>query len=365
MQPACGLRLRAFAPSTQYRKHCPLYRLIAEAFLFDEKRNQRTKTWLISFLALLAIISTVRAADLQLPVSDGPFKPDWNSLAKYQCPEWFRDAKSGIWAHWGSQCEPEDGDWYARNMYLEGSDQYKTAANVIPMLVDIVSKNGNLMLNVPLGRDGQPDADEMKIVQSIGAWLKVNGAAIYATRPWKIYGEGPSTIAQEKAPFDRTGVKDVGSKPFTAEDIRFTQSKDGKTLYAITLSVPTSPLRIKSLAGSTIAGSPSSLELPRRLFFLGRFTDSPVKPSLFRFSRQTTVLCERAPRRELRRVRVIFRIMLNSREVVCFSIPVTTKARRGTSVIGAKAGLGSRWLLQTSPFAGNRPDHRRGLPGPH
>ena len=125
--------------------------------------------------------------------------------------------------------------------------RYKSAAVVVPMLADIVSKNGNLMLSVPLQRDGQPDVDEIKIVSEIGAWLKVNGEAIYATRPWKIYGEGPSTESSEKGHFD--GQKDVGSKPFTAEDIRFTQSKDGKTLYAIVLEIPKDgKVTVKSLA---------------------------------------------------------------------------------------------------------------------
>jgi alpha-L-fucosidase len=115
------------------------------------------------------------------------------------------------------------------------------------MLADIVSKNGNLMLSVPLQRDGQPDADEIKIVSEIGAWLKINGDAIYATRPWKVYGEGPSTKAAEKGQFD--GQKDVSDKPFTPEDIRFTQSKDGKTLYAIVLEIPKDgQVTIKSLA---------------------------------------------------------------------------------------------------------------------
>jgi alpha-L-fucosidase len=124
---------------------------------------------------------------------------------------------------------------------------YKTAAQVVPMLADIVSKNGNLMLSVPLQRDGTPDSDEIKIVSDIGAWLKVNGEAIYKTRPWKIYGEGPSTTLAEKGPFD--GQRDTNSKPFSAEDVRFTQSKDGKTLYAIVLAFPTNGVAtIKSLA---------------------------------------------------------------------------------------------------------------------
>jgi alpha-L-fucosidase len=52
------------------------------------------------------------------------FEPTWESLRTYQCPDWFRDAKLGIWAHWGPQCVPMHGDWYARNMYIEGSEQY-------------------------------------------------------------------------------------------------------------------------------------------------------------------------------------------------------------------------------------------------
>ena len=128
--------------------------------------------------------------------------------------------------------------------------EYKSAASVVRMLADIVSKNGNLMLNVPLQRDGQPDADEIKIVSQIGAWLKVNGEAIYATRPWKIYGEGSSTIASEKGRFD--GQKDVQTKPFTVEDIRFTEAKNGKALYAIVLDIPTNgQVTVKALASGS------------------------------------------------------------------------------------------------------------------
>jgi alpha-L-fucosidase len=57
-------------------------------------------------------------------IAKGPFEPTWESLRKYQCPDWFRDAKLGIWAHWGPQCVPMYGDWYARHMYWEGHPQY-------------------------------------------------------------------------------------------------------------------------------------------------------------------------------------------------------------------------------------------------
>ncbi|MGS0524368.1 alpha-L-fucosidase [Zobellia nedashkovskayae] len=91
------------------------------------------------------------------------------------------------------------GTWhYNRQMYYH--HRYKQAAEIIPMLVDIVSKNGNLMLNLPLRGDGTLDSDEVKIIREIGAWLKINGEAIYATRPWKVSGEGPSTKKSTSPP---------------------------------------------------------------------------------------------------------------------------------------------------------------------
>ena len=61
----------------------------------------------------------------EMNIEKGPFEPTWESLRQYQCPEWFRDAKFGIWSHWGPQSVPMYGDWYARRMYVEGSDQYR------------------------------------------------------------------------------------------------------------------------------------------------------------------------------------------------------------------------------------------------
>ena len=61
----------------------------------------------------------------EMAIESGPFEPTWESLRTFQCPEWFRDAKFGIWAHWGPQCVPMFGDWYARNLYIEGHDQYR------------------------------------------------------------------------------------------------------------------------------------------------------------------------------------------------------------------------------------------------
>ncbi|MCX5646029.1 MAG: alpha-L-fucosidase [Phycisphaerae bacterium] len=62
---------------------------------------------------------------LNLPIAPGPFQPEFESFTQYQCPEWFRDAKLGMWAHWGPQAVPMMGDWYARHMYVQGHPQYQ------------------------------------------------------------------------------------------------------------------------------------------------------------------------------------------------------------------------------------------------
>ncbi len=135
------------------------------------------------------------------------------------------------------------GDWHYRRSIYE-NHSYKKSGDVIRMLADIVSKNGNLMLNIPLRGDGTPDPDEVQVLKEIGDWMDVNSQAIYATRPWKVYGDGPSvTATQEKGHFD--GLKDVGV--FTGLDVRYTVSKDGRTLYAIALGAPSDELKLTSL----------------------------------------------------------------------------------------------------------------------
>ena len=57
-------------------------------------------------------------------IAAGPFQANWESLLQYRAPDWFRDAKFGLWAHWTAQCVPEQGDWYARQMYIQGHPQY-------------------------------------------------------------------------------------------------------------------------------------------------------------------------------------------------------------------------------------------------
>lgn len=150
------------------------------------------------------------------------------------------------------------GDWhYNRNVFDQ--HRYKSAATVIHMLTDIVSKNGNLLLSVPVRADGTIDEDEVKIVQEIGAWLKTNGDAIYATRPWKIFGEGPAMA--EAAAIKAQGFNEGKGKPVSAQDIRFTTK--GDTLYAITLGVPNGEVKITSLGTNAklLDGEIKSVEL--------------------------------------------------------------------------------------------------------
>ena len=123
------------------------------------------------------------------------------------------------------------------------SDKFRTPDSLVDELVDIVSKNGCLLLNVGPKADGTIPAEAEKVLLEIGRWLTTNGEAIYSTRPWKVYGEGPTQVVGGS-------FKDTGSKPFTGEDIRFTAK--GDTLYAIALAWPESDkLNIKSLAAGS------------------------------------------------------------------------------------------------------------------
>ena len=94
------------------------------------------------------------------------------------------------------------GSWHYDQAIFQ-QHRYKSAASVVRMLADIVSKNGNLMLSVPLQRDGQPDSDEIKIVSEIGAWLKINGDAIYRHAPVENLRRRPFDGVRGKRPFRR------------------------------------------------------------------------------------------------------------------------------------------------------------------
>lgn len=125
--------------------------------------------------------------------------------------------------------------------YIQNHD-YKKAADIIGDLIDVVSKNGALLLNVGPKADGTIPEPEVDMLRAIGGWLSVNGEAIYNTRPASIFGEGPTEVAEGQ-------FTDTKRSSFTGQDFRFTTN--GNALYAIALAWPGEQATIKSLAAGS------------------------------------------------------------------------------------------------------------------
>jgi alpha-L-fucosidase len=154
------------------------------------------------------------------------------------------------------------GDWhYDRRIYQRKG--YKSAATVLQMLADVVSKNGNLLLSVPVRGDGTIDELERATVEDIGRWLEVNGEAIYDSRPWHVFGEGPS--AAVAAPIEGPGFNEGKNKPYTGLDLRFTTRAGA--VYAVVMGKPDGrEVRIPSMG----LASPHGAQLPAsRVHLLG------------------------------------------------------------------------------------------------
>ena len=137
------------------------------------------------------------------------------------------------------------GQWH----YKRGQE-YKTPKTIIDMLVDIVSRNGNMMLNFPLPARGTLDLEELAVLAEITKWMRINSEAIYRSRPWKIYGEGPALDttsnpgASSEGKFNESKRKDL-----SAADVRFTTN--GNTLYAFAMGWPDYQSVIRPLATNT------------------------------------------------------------------------------------------------------------------
>ena len=136
------------------------------------------------------------------------------------------------------------GGWhYNTEIYEKG--WYKSAETVVKQLVDIVSKNGCLLLSIPLRADGTYDEKEAQILDDLEAWMTVNGESIFDTRPWKIFGEGP--IAEKTVDMNGPGFNDGQYAGMSHRDIRFNQTQ--KHLYATAMGWPEDgKIVIKSLA---------------------------------------------------------------------------------------------------------------------
>lgn len=136
------------------------------------------------------------------------------------------------------------GGWhYDQSIY--DNDRYKSAADVVKLLVDVVSKNGNLLLSVPLRADGTFDEKEAKILTEFGEWMNMNKESIYDTHPWKVFGEG--SIADSDITINAQGFNEGSYTNTTAQEIRFTQK--GDDLYVTALAWPENKkVIVKSLA---------------------------------------------------------------------------------------------------------------------
>ena len=142
------------------------------------------------------------------------------------------------------------GDWVYNEARLRDRS-YVPAEQVIQRLADVGSKYGNLLLSVPQPGDGSLDAEAGRIVDEIGRWTAANGEAIFGSRPWRRFGEGPTRL--------EAGMQTEGAaKPFTAQDIRFTTN--GGALYALFLKAPSGPATITALPRS--AGRVERATLP-------------------------------------------------------------------------------------------------------
>jgi alpha-L-fucosidase len=185
---------------------------------------------------------------------------------------------------WQTDTSISKNSWgYVKKQY------YKTADSIIGDLVDIVSKNGALLLNIGPKPDGTIPEPEQDILLEIGKWLSINGEAIYGTRPWKVCGEGPTEVIAGS-------FADTKRKAFTAQDIRFT-TKD-QTLYAIALGWPQNGrFTIKSLA----AGSKLTSQEVAKVELLG------YTPAL-KWNRDAAGLAIEVPMRKLGEHAFAFRI---------------------------------------------------------
>ena len=99
-------------------------------FLIRKSIIMKSKVLLSALMMSFSVISLAQTYQVMVnesdePMMQGKFEPTWESLEKYQVPEWFRNVKFGIWAHWGPQCVEGSGDWMARSLYIEDSPEYK------------------------------------------------------------------------------------------------------------------------------------------------------------------------------------------------------------------------------------------------
>ena len=166
-------------------------------------------------------------------------------LAKAVVGDIERGITAGIAANpW--QSETCIGGWhYDRALYLQDGEYggYQNPKDIVHWLIDTVSKNGTFILNIPGRPDGTIDNKEIAVLDKITEWMEVNGEAIHETRPWKIFGEGPTA--------DKAGSADDRVTQMDSRDIRFTRNKADTVVYAIILGWPGKETLIQALGAAS------------------------------------------------------------------------------------------------------------------
>jgi len=179
-------------------------------------------------------------------------------LAKAVVADYERGLTSEIMKYpW--QSETCIGEWhYNRRLYEKPGEYggYSSPRDIVHWLIDTVSKNGTFILNIPGRPDGTIDSKEIAVLDGITAWMQANSEAIYATRPWKVYGEGPNSV--KAGSFQGESISKLGPK-----DIRFTRNKANNVIYALALGWPTEPIVVQALGlqSPTSPGKVAKVEL--------------------------------------------------------------------------------------------------------
>ena len=171
-------------------------------------------------------------------------------LAKALVSDIERGIIGGI-APYPWQSETCIGGWhYDRRLYEQPGQfgGYQAPREIVHWLIDTVSRNGTFILNIPGRPDGTIDSKEEAVLDGISAWMRINGEAIYATRPWSVVGEGPGSTGSQ--PRGAQGVSSLGSR-----DIRFTRDKAGTVVYVIVLGWPTQDVVVESLGRVSLPSS--------------------------------------------------------------------------------------------------------------
>jgi alpha-L-fucosidase len=146
-------------------------------------------------------------------------------------PDWERSVSDRI------QPEPFETGTCIGQWHYKDDIEYKSVRQVVQLFVDVVSKNGTMLLNIPQRGDGSIDEREVAFLKNFAAWTKINGEGIFDSRPWETYGEGPTRVGRGRARDEAI--------PYTQDDMRFT-AKDGR-LYVFVLSPPVRPVTVTSL----------------------------------------------------------------------------------------------------------------------